>query len=96
MEGKLLPMSASTLKRKRAAALQATGVKWLQSGMRHTFCSAWLAFHHDVNKLVLMSGHNDPDTMWKFYHRGTSEAEAQKFWNILPPKEDHKIIRLTA
>jgi integrase len=96
MEGKLLPISDSTLTRKRAAALQATGVEWLQSGMRHTFCSAWLAMHHDVNKLVLMSGHDDPDTMWKFYHRGTSGAEAGKFWNILPPKEDGKIIRLTA
>ena len=25
--------------------------------MRHTFCSNWLAFHKDVNELILQSGH---------------------------------------
>jgi len=27
------------------------------------------------------------DTMWKHYHRGTAEAEAKKFWTIMPPSK---------
>ena len=46
--------------------------------MRHTLCSNWLAVYKDVNELVLISGHDDPDTMWRNYHAGVPEAEAQK------------------
>ena len=54
--------------------------------MRHTYCSNWLAKHTDINKLVLQSGHDSVDTMWRHYHRGTTEAEAKKFWAIRPKK----------
>jgi len=40
--------------------------------------------HKDINKLVLQSGHTSVDTMWRHYHRGTTEAEAKKFWAIMP------------
>jgi hypothetical protein len=33
---------------------------WIHQGMRHTFCSCWLAKYEDVNKLLLMSGHSSP------------------------------------
>jgi integrase len=65
------------------------GIKnWPQQGMRHTYCSNWLARHKDINNLVLQSGHDSVDTMWRHYHRGTTEAEAKKFWAIRP-KEAH-------
>jgi integrase len=60
--------------------------KWPQQGMRHTYCSNWLAQNKDVNKLVLQSGHDSVDTMWRAYHKGVTEAEAAKFWAINPPK----------
>jgi hypothetical protein len=47
--------------------------------MRHTFCSNWLALHKDVNELVLQSGHDSVDTMWRNYHKGVTEKEAKKF-----------------
>jgi integrase len=65
---------------------------WPNSAMRHTFCSNWLAMHGDINKLVLISGHTSVDTMWRHYHRGTTKAEAEKFWSIVPPRVDAKII----
>jgi hypothetical protein len=46
--------------------------------MRHTYCSNWLAMHGDINKLVLQSGPDSVDTMWRSYHRGTTRAEAEK------------------
>jgi hypothetical protein len=39
--------------------------RWVHQGMRHTYCSNWLALHKDVNKLVLMTGHDSVDTMWR-------------------------------
>jgi integrase len=92
LNGKVVPFSASTLKRKRNDLCRATGVTWIQQGMRHTYCSSWLAMHGDINKLVLQSGHTDTQTMWEHYHRGMTQAEAEKFWSIVPTKVDAKII----
>jgi hypothetical protein len=40
---------------------QAKVTRWPNQGMRHSYCSYWLALHKDVNELVLQSGHKDPD-----------------------------------
>jgi integrase len=85
--GKIVPFSPNVLRKKRRR--NRTGAKVarsIQQGMRHTYCSNWLALHEDVNKLVLQSGHDSAETMWKHYHRGTTKAEAKKFWSIQPPK----------
>ena len=83
----------SELRTKRAANwARAVGVdedgkpnrRWIQQGMRHTFCSNWLAEHKDINRLVLMSGHDSVDTMFRHSHRGTTEADAKAFWEIKP------------
>jgi hypothetical protein len=61
------------------------GIKWIQDGMRHTFCSNWLAFHEKIDRLVLISGHDSVDTMWRHYYKGTTKADATAFWNLYPP-----------
>jgi len=84
LEGRISPFTPSTLRKYRLKNWTAAGIKvWPQQGMRHTFCSNWLAMHKNINKLVLQSGHTSVDTMWGHYHRGT--AEAKKFWAIMPP-----------
>jgi integrase len=95
-EGKVAPYSDTDLRKRRKANWRAAGItKWIQQGMRHTFCSNWLAFHKDVNELVLQSGHDSVDTMWRNYHKGVTEVEAEKFWQIMPPaSEERKIIHL--
>ena len=86
MVGKVVRYSASELRTHRTANRQASGIThWPQQAMRHTFCSCWLAVNHDINRLVLMSGHDSVDTMWRAYHAGILESEAKKFWNIRPP-----------
>jgi hypothetical protein len=30
--------------------------------------------------------------MWRHYHRGVTDAEAEKFWSIVPPKKGAKVI----
>jgi hypothetical protein len=53
--------------------------------MRHTFCSNWLALHEKIDRLVLISGHDSVDTMWRHYYKGTTKAAATAFWNLYPP-----------
>ena len=98
--GPVVPFSEAILRTKRRDNWRrVVGVKdgkaaqpWIQTGMRHTFCSAWLAAYQDVNKLVLMSGHDSPTTMWNHYHLAIKEAEAARFWAIRPPQQQPKKI----
>jgi len=83
---------ATLIKRRKRVQTKAGVNKWIQQGMRHSYCSYWLAKHEDVNKLVLQSGHTDPQTMWDSYHRGVTREEAEKFWSIVPAEADAKII----
>jgi integrase len=85
--GKVVPLAKSLLaKRRRALQSKAKVEKWIQQGMRHSFCSYWLMKHEDANKLVLQSGHTDADTMWERYHRGVTKVNAKKFWAIRPKR----------
>jgi integrase len=84
--GRVVQWGLPLLRSRRLANRARAGVStWPQQGMRHTFCSYWLAIHKDINQLVLLSGHANVDTMWRHYHRGATETEARAFWNILPP-----------
>lgn len=93
ISGKVVRYNDSELRTHRAANWQAAGIaNWPQQGMRHTYCSCWLAVHKDVNRLVLMSGHDSVDTMWRNYHAGIPEAEAKRFWEIRPPAASSNVI----
>ena len=92
LTGEIVPFSQSTLRRKRDELCAKTRINWVQQGMRHTYCSNWLALYGDINKLVLQSGHDSVDTMWRHYHRGTTKAEAEKFWSIRPPTPATNIV----
>jgi integrase len=95
MKGKILRFTPNILRTKRRANWSAAAgktAKWIQQGMRHTFCSNWLALHKDVNELVLQSGHDSVDTMWRNYHKGVTEKEAKKFWAILPLEGTENVI----
>jgi integrase len=98
-DGRIVNLSPSVLRKKRRANWKAVAgkkVRWVQQGARHTYCSCWLAMHGDVNKLVLQSGHDSVDTMWRSYHKGVKKAEAKKFWEITPPNRSGSIIPFAA
>ena len=93
MTGKIVRYTNSELRTRRAANWRAAGLEhWPQTGMRHSFCSNWLAVHKDVNRLVLMSGHDSVDMMWRAYHAGIPEAEALKYWEIMPPSSGSNVV----
>jgi integrase len=86
--GPIVTFTDRELQGHRQRNWKTAGIKrWIQQGMRHTYCSNWLAMYEDVNKLVLQSGHDSVDTMWRNYHKGTPKAEAEKYWAIRPPKQ---------
>jgi integrase len=92
MKGPITKLQEDALFAHRQKNRLAAGVThWPNSAMRHSFCSYWLAQHKDVNRLVLLSGHDSPDTMWENYHRGVTPAEAEKFWAITPPSSENVI-----
>jgi len=97
-ESPIVTCLAHTLSRRRLENRAAAGIThWPNSAMRHSYCSYWLAMHKDINKLVLQSGHTSVDTMWRHYHRGTTEAEAKakKFWAIMPPSAASNVVRMS-
>jgi len=79
-EGPIVGYDENALRARREKNRGAAGIiHWPNSAMRHSYCSYWLAMYKDINKLVLQSRHSSVDTMWRHYHRGTTEAEAEKF-----------------
>jgi integrase/recombinase XerD len=93
MDGAIVHIGEDALFAHRQKNRTAAGVThWPNSTMRHSFCSYWLAKHKDVNRLVLLSGHDSPDTMWENYHRGVTEAEAEKYWSIVPTEVPENVI----
>jgi integrase len=94
--GKVVPFSFAVLRKKRRANHQRTGVRQIQQGARHSFCSNWLATHGDVGRLLLMTGHSNPEILFQRYHRATRKEEATKFWAVMPPKEFAKIVKFRA
>lgn len=93
--GRIVPFTPAELRqRHRANWGRVVGVgedgkprqRWIQQGMRHSYCSYWLAEHnYDVDTLVIQSGHDCKDVMWQSYYRATSKEETKAFWSIYPP-----------
>lgn len=93
LEGKVVPFSASTLRRKRRRNALAAGLAaWPQQGARHTYCSCWLRQHGDINKLVLQAGHESATVLWNHYYQAVSPEAAAAFWAIYPPEREGRRI----
>jgi integrase len=93
MEGPIFPLSAITLRRKRRKNALAAGLDALpQQGARHTWASAWLRQHGDINKLVLQAGHESPTVMWNHYYHAMTPEAAAAFWTIYPPPAEERRI----
>jgi integrase len=105
--GRIVPFTPAELRqRHRANWVRVVGAdengkprqRWIQQGMRHSYCSYWLVEHdNDVDTLVVQSGHESKEVMWASYYRATMKAKGKAFWSIMPPGiEDTKIVRLSA
>ena len=66
--------------------------EWTQDVMRHSYASYWLAQHGDINQLTLQMGHENPDMLWKHYHKASKRKDAQSYWKIMPCEVRQKIV----
>lgn len=74
-----------TYRRSVDRVLKATGVKWVQNGMRHTFASCHLAKFQDMKRLVIEMGHADKaDVLFGHYLDLVTPEDAERYWNIRP------------
>ena len=85
MTGLIAPWTPQVRRTKHRTSYKAIGIKkWIQQGARHSFCSYWLNKHENADRLVMLSGHTDKQTMWERYHAGVTKADAERFWSIVP------------
>lgn len=84
LSGRVCPFSETTLRRKRRDNRVKAGVRLIQDGLRHSYCSAFMANAGDVNKLLLATGHTSASMLFRHYHRTMTAADAVKYWGLRP------------
>jgi len=88
--GRILTLTDFELYEQRSKVFHAVAgpeAVYIKAGLRHTYASNHLAFHNDINSLVLQLGHQgNVNMLWKHYHLATKKGDAITFWNIFPPK----------
>jgi len=84
--GKVWAGSERERKRVRGEMLKASGVKWKDNGLRHSFCSYRLAVTHDAAKTSLEAG-NSPQMIFQHYRELVKPAAALEWFNVLPEGE---------
>lgn len=71
---------------------KSSGVAWKHNGLRHSFCSYRLAAIKNVPQVALEAG-NSPQMIFKHYRQLVTEADAEKWFAIMPPvKARHRKI----
>jgi site-specific recombinase XerD len=84
MAGRVTPAD-STRRRVMGHLLKATGVKWVQNGMRHSFGSYHLAAFGDPHQTANQMRHRgDTSVLLDHYRALVRPDEAQAYWKIKP------------
>lgn len=87
----------NVLRSQLRSAHQASGVRQIKHGPRHSYASYLLARDGSVDALLLNMGHEDAATTFRHYHRVASQRAAKTFWNIRPSEAGaEKIVAMTA
>jgi integrase len=84
-KGKIWSHSIATYITRLRETSQAAGIKWKKNGLRDSFISYACAITKDIGRVADMSG-NSPAVIRKHYLKLVSEADAEKFFRIFPPK----------
>jgi len=93
----IAPQGLNVLRSQLRAAHQASGVRQIKHGPRHSYASYLLARDGSVDALLLNLGHEDAATTFRHYHRVASQRVAKTFWSIRPSEAGAgKIVAMTA
>jgi integrase len=96
-ENRLHDAVVAALRECRTARKVKTPFQWKRNGLRHAFCSYRLSVTQDLNRVALEAG-NSPAMIHAHYKELVSPADAQTWFNTLPPKEaaSSKVVPLPA
>lgn len=85
MEGNIAGFTKTVLGDRRDAMLKRMGTdfRWIQDGMRHTFCSNHIAVYNDFRETAALAGHR-VEILERHYHNGIWQDDAARFWQIVP------------
>jgi integrase len=92
----IAPQGENVLRVQLRAAHQASKVRLISHGPRHSYASYLLARDGSIDRLLLNMGHTNAVVTFRHYHRVASERAAKLFWNIRPPSEAGKIVAMPA
>jgi integrase len=84
----IAPQGLNVLRSQLRAAHQASVVRQIKHGPRHSYASYLLARDGSVDALLLNMGHEDAATTFRHYHRVASQRAAKTFWSIWPPTSE--------
>lgn len=85
LRGSVCPVTNLTNALARIAAK--AEIEWKANGLRNSFISYRCAITHDVARVAGEAG-NSVGEIHKSYRREISEAEAKKWWDVMPTRED--------
>lgn len=88
--GFVLP--ANWRRRLRTLLPHANIQKWPKNCMRHCFASFHLAEHKSAALTALQLGHADTNMLFNHYRELVRNADAQRYWEILPPSQPVNIV----
>ena len=84
-KGALWDLTDDAYDKRLAATAKAAGLEWKRNGPRHSFISYALAMNEDAPKVAYWSG-NSPKVIHKHYQKLVTKADAQKYFDVRPPK----------
>jgi integrase len=92
-----IPKIVAAVNEQRKCTAEHTGKKfsndqkfiWKHSAMRHSFISYRLAAIKNAAEVALEAG-NSPQMIFKHYRQLVTEAEAKKWFSILPPPDSFR------
>ena len=80
----IAPQGANVLRSQLRAAHQASKVRQIKHGPRHSYASICWPVTAALTRSSSAMGHEDAATTFRHYHRVASSRAAKAFWNIRP------------
>jgi integrase len=93
--GKFWPGEQTTFQEHYGELCKDAEVPRKTNGLRHSFCSFHFALHANENQTAQQAG-NSPAMIHAHYKGLATKAEAEKWFNVTPPKSAKNVILLSA
>ncbi len=93
--GKLCTLHEITFQQHFVQLCKEADVTRKTNGLRHAFCTYHFAANANENQTAQQAG-NSPAMIHSAYKGMATKAEAEKWFNVLPPKSAKNVIQLPA